>query len=139
MSSTCSTRTRAEVAFPLLSRFYGSCLWSHRIAAISVAELAKIFDTLQLKMTEAQVAAILKKVDKDADGQLNFSEFVHVMSHQPKSTQSEAYLLAAFKQYDKNGDGYITRQELRETMAKTGESLTEEELTSYVHLVFIRD
>ena len=85
------------------------------------------------------MAAILKKVDKDADGQLNFSEFVHVMSHQPKSTQSEAYLLAAFKQYDKNGDGYITRQELRETMAKTGESLTEEELTSYVHLVFIRD
>lgn len=82
-----------------------------------------------MKLTEAQVTSILKKVDKDADGQLNFPEFLAVMSHQPKATQSEAYLIAAFKQYDKDGDGYITRQELREAMEKTGEVLSEADLT----------
>lgn len=106
-----------------------------RTAAISVSELSKIFATLKMDVTEAQAAAILKKVDKDADNQLNFEEFLQVMSHQPKKAQSEAYLLAAFKQYDANGDGYITRQELREAMAKTGEILSEKDLIECVSLI----
>lgn len=87
-----------------------------------------------MKLTEDQVLSILKSVDKDKDNQLSFDEFLTVMSHQPKATQTEAYLMAAFKKYDVNGDGYITRQELRETMAKTGEVLSEKELTEYVFI-----
>jgi calmodulin len=90
-----------------------------------------------MKLTDAQVSATLKKVDKDSDGVLSFPEFLNVMEHQPKQTQSEAYLIAAFKAYDTNGDGFITRQELRETMAKTGETLSEADLSKYASLTQI--
>lgn len=107
-------------------------LFSLSTIAISNDELAQIFAMLGVKITKEQVSAVIKKVDQNADGQLSFEEFLTIMSHQPKSTQSDAYLIAAFKSYDKDGDGYITRAELRESLAKTGETLSEAELQRYV-------
>ncbi|KAL4393549.1 hypothetical protein AHAS_Ahas02G0063100 [Arachis hypogaea] len=69
---------------------------------------------------------MISEADIDANGIINFEEFLTFMGRKIKENQAEE-LKDAFKVFDRNNDGYISATELRHVMMKMGERLTDEE------------
>ncbi|KAM0022194.1 putative protein kinase CAMK-CDPK family [Helianthus debilis subsp. tardiflorus] len=87
--------------------------------AISLEEMKEaLAKDLPWKLKESRVLEILKAMDSNKDGFVDFMEFVaatlHV--HQLEDQDSEKWLhlsQSAFEKFDVDGDGYITPKELR--------------------------
>ena len=62
------------------------------------------------------------------NGEIDFEEFLQMMSKKIKDTDTEEEIRDAFKIFDKDGNGLISANELRQIMANLGEKLTDEEL-----------
>lgn len=63
---------------------------------------------------------MINEVDADGNGEIDFSEFLTMMAHKMKDTDSEEEIREAFKVFDKNGDGKISAAELRHVMSSIG-------------------
>jgi len=80
------------------------------------------------------IEEIIKGVDKDGSGEIDFGEFVALMVDQEKEKQSttssrkEEELRKAFNKFDSDHSGYITHDELKLAMKIMGEDLSEEEI-----------
>ncbi|OMJ92690.1 hypothetical protein SteCoe_4572 [Stentor coeruleus] len=61
------------------------------------------------------IEALLKKVDEDGNGCINYSEFLNAAVNWDKELSSER-LAAAFKDFDKDGNGTISVSELIEAL-----------------------
>eukprot|EP00930_Biecheleria_cincta_P075334 TRINITY_DN6249_c0_g1_i1.p1 TRINITY_DN6249_c0_g1~~TRINITY_DN6249_c0_g1_i1.p1 ORF type:complete len:963 (-),score=197.04 TRINITY_DN6249_c0_g1_i1:30-2864(-) len=70
------------------------------------------------------------KTDKTVE--IDFPEFLSLVSRKMKDTDTEEELMEAFKVFDRNGSGYISVAELRHVMTNLGEKLTDEEIDEMV-------
>ncbi|KAI9265004.1 putative calmodulin [Phascolomyces articulosus] len=124
---------------------------------ITVKEFGDILKSLNVNGTVEEIESIVKSVDSNRDGRIDFNEFVVAMTrHLPPPTpqqqqdpqgtpkRSQTYpptnnkrtsggyedneLKQCFHAFDKNGDGFISINELEEVMNKLGERLTQQEL-----------
>lgn len=77
--------------------------------------------------TEAELQDIIHQVDADANGTIDFPEFLTLMARNMRSGDSEADVREAFKVFDKEGNGLISSSELRHVLCNLGEKLTDEE------------
>ncbi|CCH62443.1 hypothetical protein TBLA_0H01560 [Henningerozyma blattae CBS 6284] len=96
--------------------------------SISGSELTSVMRSLGLKPTESEVTDLMNEIDLDGNHQIEFDEFLVLMSRQQKSNDSKEELLEAFKVFDVNGDGYISRSELKQVLTSIGENLSEQEI-----------
>ena len=62
------------------------------------------------------------------NGEIDFKEFLTMMSRKVKSVEGDDSLRECFNVFDKNGDGYITKEELHLVMKNLGESLCDEDV-----------
>ncbi|MDW4912539.1 EF-hand domain-containing protein [Streptomyces californicus] len=100
---------------------------------ITVKELGTVMRSLGQNPTEAELQEMVKTVDADNGGTIDFPEFLGLMAvHSTRDHDSEEELREAFRVIDKDGDGVITVAELRHLMANLGEKLTEEEVDKMV-------
>jgi len=79
---------------------------------------------------EDQIKAIIRAVDVDNSGTIDFGEFLTLMSdpkfkHPYKDERREA-----FEMFDKDGNGYISITELKAAFRMLGQWLDDEELDS---------
>ncbi|KAF9480290.1 EF-hand [Pholiota conissans] len=100
---------------------------------ITTSELGTVMRSLGRNPTELELQEILKGVDKDQNGTIEFAEFVDLMgrSHQALSPGAEPQdeLFQAFSVFDKDSSGKISITELEAVMNNVlGEHLTQEEL-----------
>ncbi|ORX67726.1 calmodulin mutant SYNCAM43 [Basidiobolus meristosporus CBS 931.73] len=72
------------------------------------------------------------RIDADGNGQIDFNEFLNLMSRKLKETDSEAEIKEAFKVFDKDGNGFISASELHHVMNNLGEKLSEQEITEMI-------
>ena len=96
---------------------------------ISSKELGLVMQSLGQNPTDSEIRDIINEVDADRNGQLDFEEFVTMMSiHMKTADEMEKELQQAFKVFDANGDGYINVDELRQAMTTIGERMTDKEI-----------
>lgn len=74
------------------------------------------------------VVVIVKCLSLTGNGEIDFEEFLQMMSKKIKDTDTEEEIRDAFKIFDKDGNGLISAHELKQIMANLGEKLTDEEL-----------
>ncbi|WP_375513975.1 EF-hand domain-containing protein [uncultured Nostoc sp.] len=92
--------------------------------AISTDELGEVMRSLGQNPTETGLRDLIKEIDVDLSGTINFEEFKTLMIAKVGDRQSRLKL--AFSAFDENGSGQITAVELRTVMSQFG--LTDAEL-----------
>ena len=82
--------------------------------------------------TEEEVDFMIKEVDEDGSGTIEFDEFLQMMSNKMNSVNYEKVIWEAFKVYDRDGNGLISGAELRYVLSTQGPMLTHEEIDDIV-------
>lgn len=103
---------------------------------ISCEELGCVLRTLGYKPTPAEIEDMIKNVDTNENGYVEFEEFLSLMNrHSDNSTLElldpnslEAKKREAFKVFDMDGNGYIDKHELKCVMGRLGEHLSDEDI-----------
>ncbi|KAI2463696.1 EF-hand [Annulohypoxylon bovei var. microspora] len=102
---------------------------------ISVGEFAKVMAQGPGKApTQAEVEKIIKEVDLDGDGQINFDEFITMMTGQPYPPPDEEWV-KAWKQFEPSLNGSITQSQFRQVMVELGESVNDTEVEKLINNV----
>jgi len=94
---------------------------------ITTKELGTVMRSLGQNPTEAELQDMIQEVDSGGDGQIDFSEFLSMMSRKMQENDTEEEIIEAFKVFDKDGNGFISAAELRHVMCNLGEKLTDDE------------
>ncbi|KAI3898631.1 hypothetical protein MKW98_000744 [Papaver atlanticum] len=99
---------------------------------ITIEELATVIRSLDQNPTEEELQDMIKEVDVDGNGTIEFGEFLSLMARKMKETDAEEELQEAFKVFDKDQNGFISAPELRHVMINLGEKLTDEEVDQMI-------
>lgn len=99
---------------------------------ITVQELGLVMRYLNQNPTLAELEAMIKEVDSNSSGTVDFVEFCQLMERHKQSGDQDTALREAFKMFDKDGNGYISAAELRTVMCNLGEKLTEQEVDDMI-------
>lgn len=86
---------------------------------ITTTELAAVMRSLDQKSTDDYIGGIVKAMDADGDGSIDFMEFLSMMA--TVGADGGQLLMDEFGAFDKNGDGLISVMELKYVMSKLGE------------------
>ena len=80
--------------------------------------------------TMDELKQMIKSVDKDGNGEIDFEEFLILMSQKKGSGSNDPdkELKDAFAVFDKDGSGTISRVELKTLMKSLGQKLSDAEL-----------
>ena len=103
-----------------------------RNGKITSKELGTVMRGLGQNPTEEELKQIIREVDLDGNGTIDFKEFLCLMVKKMKDTDTDEELLEAFKVFDRDGNGFITSHELRNIMNSLGEYLSTEEIIEMI-------
>ena len=83
--------------------------------------------------TEEEINEMMREVDLNQDGKIDFDEFMILMTRSSPDTQTEEEVINAFRVFDKEGNGLIASSELKHIMMTIGDKMTEEEADEMVN------
>jgi len=96
---------------------------------ITLAELKEVMKSLGQNPTEKELTQMIKSVDDNGDNEIDFEEFLILMSSKkPSSNDPDKELRDAFAVFDADGSGSISRTELKKLMKNLGQTLSDAEL-----------
>lgn len=97
---------------------------------ITIDEFGDVIKSLGLNPTSDQLVTLMKEIDLDNSGTVDFNEFAIWMSIKmsPEKYDKSADLENTFKIFDENGDHFITAAELKNVMNKLGQNLSDDEI-----------
>jgi Ca2+-binding EF-hand superfamily protein len=96
--------------------------------AISATELGQVLQSLGQSLNPTQLRDLIKEVDTDRSGSIEFEEFKTLMIAKQGDRQSRLEL--AFSIFDKDNSGHITADEMQSVMSQFG--LTDQELNALI-------
>ncbi|XP_042436443.1 calmodulin-like protein 11 [Zingiber officinale] len=99
---------------------------------ITMQELTTVIKSLGQNPSDEELQEMMREVDSDGSGTIEFGEFLNLMARKMKESDGEDELREAFKVFDKDQDGYISAMELMNVMVTLGEKLTEEEVDQMI-------
>ncbi|KAI0850335.1 EF-hand [Daldinia vernicosa] len=104
---------------------------------ITVEEFAKVMSQSPGKQpTAEEVQQIVKEVDLDGDGTINFNEFITMMTGQTyPPVDDEVDYAKAWKQYEPSLKGSITQSQFRQLVAGLGEPIGDVEIDRIINNV----
>ena len=95
--------------------------------SITTKELGTIMRNLGQNPSEEELKQMIREVDLNGDGTIDFKEFLCLMLKKMDDSDIDDELETAFKAFDLDKDGYITPHELRNGMLNLGEEYSPEE------------
>jgi calmodulin len=99
-----------------------------RDGTITTTELGTVIEKLGQKPSDTDLKEMIKEVDLDGNGSIDFNEFLVLMASKMRDNDSEEEMLEAFKVFDKDQNGYVGKNDFKAIMETLGEPLTPEEL-----------
>ncbi|XP_052097731.1 calmodulin-B-like isoform X2 [Mytilus californianus] len=99
---------------------------------ITTKELGTIMRSLGQNPTNQELEDMVNEVDVDGNGEIDFEEFVMMMSKKVQDADTEKELKEAFSVFDQDGDGFINTKELKQVMANLGEDLADEDVMAMI-------
>ncbi|KAK3093876.1 hypothetical protein FSP39_021327 [Pinctada imbricata] len=89
-----------------------------------------------LNPTKNDVDRIVKQLDENENGFIDFDEFKQLLVRSWRSVkENQLELVAAFRIFDINKDGYVSLEELVKVLTSFGEKMTEDEAREYINMV----
>jgi calmodulin len=97
--------------------------------SITASELGELMDTLGIDASPEEIEAMIKEIDQDGDGDIDFEEFVAVMSRKVNATYTSDQVKSAFRVFESNTpQGYVRAENLIGALCTYGvEKLTQEQ------------
>ncbi|XP_072991807.1 calmodulin-1-like [Typha latifolia] len=99
---------------------------------ISLEELNTVLQSLGQNPTNEELHDMIKEVDMDGNGTIDFEEFLNLMAKKMKETDADEELKEAFDVFDKDKNGFISPSELRSVLINLGEIMTDEEVEEMI-------
>ena len=84
------------------------------------------------KLSEDDLKEMIKEVDSDYNGTIEFDEFVTLMISKMKDNDSEEEIYEAFKIFDKKGNGKVSKSDIKSVMNTLHEPITNPELDELI-------
>lgn len=102
----------------------------HFVGTIESSELSYVMSKLGEKPTDDELEDMIRAVDLNGDGEIDFEEFISLMRLRMDERQRdpEEDLRDAFNMFDADRSGFIDRDEVRALMKKLAQTLTEDEI-----------
>ncbi|KAJ4710067.1 Calcium-binding protein [Melia azedarach] len=91
---------------------------------ISASELGSIMSSLGHAPTDEELDKMMREIDSDGDGFIDYNEFVELNTKGVDSDEILENLKDAFSVYDIDGNGSITAEELYEVLRSLGDDCT---------------
>jgi len=88
--------------------------------SISSAELANVLKELGIQLKDEEVAEVMKMMDKDGSGSIEWEEFLAAIKAYPRRKLTVGRLRRAFKKIDTDGSGTLGLDEIKELIKKLG-------------------
>mmetsp|Transcript_25575 Transcript_25575/g.42680 ORF Transcript_25575/g.42680 Transcript_25575/m.42680 type:complete len:151 (+) Transcript_25575:52-504(+) len=97
--------------------------------SITKVELADLMDTLGIDASPDEIDAMISEIDQDGNGDIDFEEFVTVMSRKVNATYTSDQVKDSFKLFEYHGSpGYIKAEALIKALCTYGsEKLSEDQ------------
>ncbi|KAG5181620.1 hypothetical protein JKP88DRAFT_257924 [Tribonema minus] len=101
---------------------------------ITKVELGDLMDTLGIEATAEEIELMVAEIDQDNNGEIDFQEFVAVMSRKVNASYTPEQVKGAFKVFEGSApSGYIKMESLVRALTTYGtEKLTEEQARELV-------
>ncbi|KUJ23652.1 CaM, calmodulin [Mollisia scopiformis] len=109
---------------------------------ITIEEFGRVMKKSGQNPTDEELAQIIKEVDLDGDGTINFDEFIAMMTGRTRAPPQkeeecdpEADYKSAWKEFDPSLHGSISASQFRQMMAGLGEKVTDVEVDEIINSV----
>ena len=101
---------------------------------ITKEELGELMDTLGIDATPEEIDLMISEIDSDSNGEIDFEEFVAVMSRKVNATYTADQVKNAFKIFESGAPGgHISAEALSRALCTYGtEKLTKEQAAELV-------
>lgn len=90
---------------------------------ITQDEIGAVLKNFGIEYSDSQLKTILKSIDTDGNGEIDFGEFCAMMQDDTKVDDPEAELKYAFSVFDKDDDGEITADEIMKVMNQLNQTI----------------
>ena len=95
-------------------------------------ELKAAMVSLGFDLRDTNVYQMISDLDSDGNSQIDFDEWVHLMSNRVSVSSSKASILKIFPLYDDEKTDHISVKNLRRVAVDLGEDISEEELQEMI-------
>lgn len=100
---------------------------------ITVDDLYELMKSFGQELSHNELKDMIRHADADGNDEVDFTEFMALLTRQLKQNDITDELKSAFQLFDKNGDGFITKADLAPVMQTLGYDTSSEFLRKLIN------